>query len=93
MALDVYFRHDVKHGIVAVAVAMLSAAVAQESLNIEYCRGVLDTARAQALNFGLSWSGVLAELRDELADTRHRTLMDLLAGTIPAGPLSARTGP
>jgi len=83
MALDVYFREDIKQGIVAVAVAMLSAAVAHDSLNMEYCRGVLDVSRAQVLNYGLSWPGVLADLRGALTDAGRAELVSLLARTLP----------
>ena len=68
MALDVYFKDDVAQGIVAVAVAMLSAAVASGAINVEYCRGVVDVSRAQAMNYGLSWRALVGEIRAVLAD-------------------------
>lgn len=68
MALDVYFKDDVAQGIVAVAVAMLSAAVAHGAINVEYCRGVVDVSRAQALNYGLSWGMLTDEIRAALDD-------------------------
>jgi hypothetical protein len=68
MALDVYFKDDVGQGIVAVAVAMLGAAVANGAANVEYCRGVADTSRAQALNYGLSWPALRREIWAALED-------------------------
>ena len=85
MGLDVYFREDVRQGIVAVAAAMLSTAVAHGVSNVEYCRGVLDTSRAQALNYGMSWSDIQLDLQGVLAETGRRELLDLLARAIPSG--------
>ncbi|MBL7202002.1 MAG: hypothetical protein ISS56_17830 [Anaerolineae bacterium] len=84
MALDVYFQQDVRRNIVAVAVAMLSAAAAHGVTNVEYCRGVLDTSRAQALNHGMPWSEILKELRGALVDGGRGELLDALAQVIPS---------
>jgi hypothetical protein len=84
MALDVYFQQDVRRNIVAVAVAMLSASAAHGVTNVEYCRGVLDTSRAQALNHGMSWSEILGDLREALQDTGRGDLIDSLARLVPA---------
>ena len=80
MALDVFFAQDIRRNIVAVAVAMLSVAAAHGTTNVEYCRGVLDTSRAQALNHGIPWVDVLAELREALGDAGRG---DLLDGLVP----------
>jgi hypothetical protein len=58
MALEVYFKDDIAQGIVAVTVAMLSTADAHGWTNVEYCRGILNTARAYALNYGISWTSL-----------------------------------
>lgn len=85
MALEVYFKDDIAQGILAVTIAMLSAAVAHGGTNTEYVRGILDTARAQALNYGISWSKILAEMRNMMAYEERNDLLDLVAKTLPIG--------
>jgi len=82
MALDVYFRDDVAQGIVAIAAAMLSTAVAHGGTNVEYCRGVLDTTRAQAINYGLSWRSLMGELRSTLLEDERTDVLELVARTM-----------
>jgi hypothetical protein len=82
--IDVYFKEDIQQGIVAVAIAMLSASVAHGSGNVEYCRGILDTSRAQAMNYGLGWHDILTDLRSTLVEARRGELLELLAKVIPA---------
>ena len=82
MALEVYFRADIAQGITAVTVAMLSASVANGGTNVEYCRGVLDAARAQALAYGIEWSILVDKLR---ADLQAPELLDIVAGVLVAG--------
>lgn len=81
MALDVYFQQDVRRNIVAVAVAMLSSAAAHGITNVEYCRGVLDTSRAQALNHGMPWAEILGDLQAALGDAGRGELLEALAHT------------
>ena len=83
MALDVYFRNDISQGIMAVAVAMLSAAAAHGGGNLEYCRGVLDTARAQALAFGVPWSEMSSDLRGVLSESGREDLLEAMAASLP----------
>ena len=71
MALEIYTRSDIERNIMAVTVAMLSAAIANGGNNVEYCRGVLDTARAQALTIGVSWSEMTCHLREPLAEVGY----------------------
>lgn len=77
MVRDMYFAEDIQRGIVAVSVAMLSAAIAHGGGNVEYCRGVLDTSRAQALNYGLSWPDLADEIRHALAAAGYAELPTL----------------
>ena len=79
-----FFAQDIRRNIVAVAVAMLSAAAAHNVTNVEYIRGVLDTSRAQALNHGMPWSEILGDLREALQDTGRGDLIDSLARLVPA---------
>ena len=85
MALEVYFRNDVAQGIVAVTVAMLSASVATGAANVEYCRGVVDTARAHALNYGIPWSGLARDLSETLSDAGRNDLLSLVTRALPGG--------
>ena len=84
MALEVYFKDDVAQGIVAVTVAMLSASVAHGAINVEYCRGVVDTARAQALNYGIPWSGLVCDLSLTLSDAGRDDLLALVTRALPS---------
>lgn len=83
MALEVYFKDDVAQGIVAVTVAMLSASVANGASNLEYCRGVVDTARAHALNYGIPWSGLACNLSQTLSDAGENDLLALVTKALP----------
>ena len=71
------FIEEIQQGIVAVTVAMLSASVAHGGGNVEYCRGVLDSAKAQGLNYGISWGVLMCELKESLQET------DLLELIVP----------
>lgn len=83
MALEVFFKDDIRQGLVAVAVAMLSTAVAHGGMNVEYCRGILDALRAQALSYGMSWPGIVADLQAALVDVGRAELLDLLLPALP----------
>ena len=85
MALDVYFRDDIAQSIATVTVAMLSAAVAHVGTNSEYCRGVLDSARAQALNHGIRWATLTDEIQGALSDAAQCELLDMVARALPEG--------
>jgi hypothetical protein len=86
LTLEVYFREDIRQGIVAVAVAMLSTAVAHGSGNVEYCRGILDASRAQALNYGLPWSSVLVDIQGELTGVGRADLLEFITRVLPEEP-------
>ena len=85
MALSVYFQDDIAQGIVAVSVAMLSTAVAHGGTNVEYCRGVLDMARAQALNYGLPWPSLARTLDETLSECGKPGLLDSIGRALPDG--------
>lgn len=76
MIPNIYYKEDIAQSIVAVAIAVLGSAVAHGGSNVEYCRGVLDTARAQAVNYGISWQSVVNELRELLADCGQAEILD-----------------
>lgn len=82
MALDVYFREDIAQGIVSIAVAMLSTSVAHGGTNLEYCRGVLDTVRAQALNYGIPWQSLMTDLHTTLRQDERTDVLDLVARSL-----------
>ena len=79
MALVVYFQEQIAANLVSVATAMLSTAMAHGGTNVEYCRGVLDTCRAQALNYGISWPALYGQLQDTLPDGDAERLLDMVA--------------
>jgi hypothetical protein len=79
MALEVYLQEDIAHGIVAVAVGMLSASAAQGMTNVEYCRGVVDTVRAQALNYRIPWPRLQRDLISNLSRHGYDHILDALA--------------
>jgi hypothetical protein len=83
MALEVFFKDDIRQGLVSVTVAMLSTAVAHGGTNVEYCRGILDALRAQVLNYGIPWSGVVTELQAALVDAGRGEMLELLLPALP----------
>jgi len=83
MALDVYFRHDVANNISSIACAMLSSAAASGGQNVEYCRGIVDTVRSQAMSFGIEWGEMSASLSKALVDARRADLAHSLLGANP----------
>jgi hypothetical protein len=92
MALDVWFQEDIAQTIVSVTVGMLTSAAAHGATNLEYCRGVLDTARAQALSYRIPWLTLKAELQAALADVGHDGLLDMLAEGMPIAVRRAKVG-
>lgn len=66
MPLDVYFPHTIERIIRGVTTAQLSAAQAHGNGNVEYCRGVLDNARALAVAFGVPWDTMAVEIVRQL---------------------------
>ena len=76
MALDVYFQDDIAANLVATGVGMLSAAAAHGCANVEYCRGVLDALRAQAVAYRIPWPDVKAQLQAALADRGLEALLE-----------------
>jgi hypothetical protein len=91
MALEVYFQEDIAHGLAAVGAGMLSAAAAHGATNVEYCRGVIDTIRAVALNYRIPWPRLRDELQATLADQGQAGLLQLIAN--PQHGLPAGRGP
>ena len=85
MSLPVYFRDDIEQHITAITVAMLSSAIANGAGNIEYCRAIVDTARAHALNYGINWPALVATMRAAIDDTGSRELLELATRLLPGG--------
>jgi hypothetical protein len=79
MPLQVCFQDDIAQGIVAVTVAMFSASIAHGNMNLEYVRGILNSARAQALNYGLEWPAIVRQLQGELSNQNQ--LLDAVLGS------------
>jgi hypothetical protein len=85
MTLDVYFKSDLKQHITAITVAMLSSAIANGTANIEYCRGVIDSAKAYALLYGIPWTGLVTTIRAAIEDTGKSDLLELATRMLPGG--------
>lgn len=93
MSLDVYFREDIRQGILAAMLVAIRTYGANEGSNAEHLRGMLDLAEAQAALYGLSWPALLAELRASLSAGPRGTLdralpagLSLAAARSPALP-------
>ena len=82
MALEIWFKDDVAQGILSITVAQLTASIASGP-NVEYCRGIVDTARAHALNYGIPWPGLAGELHEALGDAGRGEVLGLVAGALP----------
>jgi hypothetical protein len=92
MTLDVYFREDIRQGILAAMLIAIRTFVANEGSNAEHLRGMLDLAEAQAVLYSLSWPALLAELRASLNGGLRGLLdraldADSPSVTAPAGAL------
>ena len=66
MALDVFFKEDVAHGIMCSVVAMYRAHVANGGVNAEWFKGVLAMAESQALLYGLPWPKLRLQIEERL---------------------------
>lgn len=66
--MNVYFSQDVRSAVLAVTVAALGAAVASGPVDVSYCTGVLDTARALALLHQVDWHNLANDVRENLGD-------------------------
>jgi hypothetical protein len=85
MSLKVWFHDDIEQGIAAVTVAILSAARAQNGVNVEYCRAIIDTAKAHALLYGINWPKLAATMRAAIEDTGKSDLLELATRMLPEG--------
>ena len=79
---EVFFRDNIAQGIVSIAAAMLSTAIAHGGANVEYVRGVLDTSKAQALNFGIPWRSLMSDLRSTLIEDERTDVLELVARSL-----------
>lgn len=85
MAVRVFTREEVAQRIVAITEALLMAAAANGGTNVEYCRGVLDSARAQALNYGIGWGSLIRSLNVSLSGDGRQDVLALVARALPGG--------
>lgn len=79
MSLDIYFREDIKHHVIATVVGMLLSQMAASGANVEFCRGVVCTARAYALNYGVDITG---DVQRELDSNGHGELLSVAIGNL-----------
>ena len=66
MALEVYFKPDLRAKALAGLVLTLTAAQANGNTNVEFMRGVVAMARYDVLDLGLSWSEFVEDARQAL---------------------------
>lgn len=64
MAIDVYFKSEIRDSIVA---GIVLAARTAPDQDVEFLRGILAMAQHQALSFGLSWQALAADACRNLA--------------------------
>lgn len=60
-----YLTEDVQRGILATCQAVLTTAQASGTTNVEFVRGALAFARAQATLYGLAWPAMVCQLKEE----------------------------
>ena len=72
MALEVFFREDVRASVLGVTVAAVGAALATGTADPQYCRGVLDAARATCVAFRIPWDTFAGDLRALLDVDEHQ---------------------
>ena len=66
MSRDVYFRDDIRAGVLGVAVAALRGASSTGTPDVSYCAGVVDAVHAVALVHGLGWDDLQDAIRAQL---------------------------
>lgn len=76
LALDVWFRENLASGIVSSITLALDAAAASGQVNADFLRGVLAMAKAQALQYGIAWPALVAEVQAAIGDD-HVLLLEL----------------
>ena len=78
MAFEIWYRDDLADSIASTVIAMMSAAIANGATNEEYCRGLLDFARAQALSYGIPWDAMKTHFDAALLGGGSQALIDNL---------------
>jgi len=84
VALEVWFRAELRAELLAVTLATLQGAVANGTPNVAYCRGVLDAARASCVAFGVDFGNFLHDLGALLASKSILTVLEAADGTLLA---------
>jgi len=75
MALDLYFKEDIRATILA---GLVLAIQTDQGRNAEYLRGCLAAYQHQAHVFNIAWPGVLSEARLALTGDNLSFLLDVL---------------
>jgi len=68
LALDVYFPQDLRQGLAGAIALVVETARAAGPPNADYLRGVLALARAQALQYGIPWQAVIADVKATIGE-------------------------
>jgi len=61
-----WFKHDIEHGIKATMILAVNVHIASGARNVDHIGGILAHAQAQAVLYGLSWPGLVADCKREL---------------------------
>lgn len=75
MALDVYFKEDIRAAILAGVVLTLQA---NEERNTDFVRGAVMAFQHQAQAFGIGWMPLLAEARQALSGDSLAFVLDAI---------------
>lgn len=76
MALDVWFRADVAHGLASAIALVIETARAAGPVNEHFVLGVLAMARAQALAYGIPWADIRADVRSATGGQDYALLLE-----------------
>ena len=89
MGRDVFLKDDVLNAIRANVLTCILAAVADGAGNVDYVRGSLAMGHSLAVSFGLDWSCVLVDLREQAQLGGWCDLLDAAGGDLGAGGADA----
>jgi hypothetical protein len=68
MALEVYFKDDLRYHITGAVVLAVETSTAHGLTNVEHLGGILTMGKGLALSFGLSWGAILGDCQQALGD-------------------------
>jgi len=75
--LKIWGPDDLANGIAASVTLAIETAAASGQINRDFLRGILALAKAQALQYGIAWPALVAEVRAAIGEERE-LLLDLV---------------